>query len=400
MTLDRRQWLAGAGAVAGLAMAPRIAFAAAETDRRLVVIMLRGAMDGLSAVPASGDPDYETARTGLAIPKPGAVGGGLALDTTFALNPALTHLAERYAAKEAIVFHAIASPYRDRSHFDGQNLLENGSTRPYGLADGWLNRALGDLPGPLKTGRSELGIALAPAMPLMLRGDAPVTSWSPSILPGPSADLVRRVSALYAATDPKLDSALEAAAQANAAADDMSGAGAGGDAFVTLMTAAAKFLSQPNGPCVAMVDSTGWDTHAGETGPYNVLTRNLIGLDAGIEALRTGLGPRWSQTAVLVMTEFGRTVAMNGTAGSDHGTASAAFLIGGAVAGGRVMADWPGLKPAYLYAGRDLTPTADLRQVAKAALRDHLGVEPAYIDRVVFPESASAKPFDGLFRTA
>jgi uncharacterized protein (DUF1501 family) len=167
---------------------------------------------------------------------------------------------------------------------------------------------------------------------------------------------------------------------------------------VVLMTAAARFLSEPGGPCVAMVESTGWDTHANQVGPYGVLNRNLMELDKGLDALATGMGPLWSQTAVLVMTEFGRTVAMNGTAGSDHGTASAAFLLGGAVAGGRVMADWPGLKPASLYAGRDLTPTADLRQVMKAALRDHMGVDAGHIDRVVFPDSGGATAFEGLFR--
>jgi uncharacterized protein (DUF1501 family) len=403
MALDRRQWLIGAGALGAAAaagLAPRISFAAAETDQRLVVVMLRGAMDGLSAAPAYGDPDYQRARTGLAIPPPGAAGGALPLDSTFALNPALPLLSARYAAKEAMLFHAIASPYRDRSHFDGQNLLENGSTAPYGLADGWLNRALAGLPGAARAGRSELGIALAPAMPLMLRGTSPVTSWSPSILPGPNADFVARVGRLYAATDPKLDGALSAAAQANAAAGGMDRPGAGDDAFVNLMGAAAKFLAEPNGPRVAMADSAGWDTHAGETGAYNVLSRNLAGLDKGLDALRTGLGDHWSQTAVLVMTEFGRTVAMNGTDGSDHGTASAAFLVGGAVAGGRVHADWPGLKPAALYAGRDLMPTADLRQIAKAALRDHMGVDPGHIDRVVFPDSQRAPAFEGLFRTA
>ena len=395
--LDRRQWLMGAGAAAGLAGLPTIAFASAETDQRLVVIMLRGAMDGLSAAPPYGDPDYQSARTGLAIPAPGQAGGVLALGSEFGLNPALPKLHARHAAGELIVFQAIASPYRDRSHFDGQNLLENGSTQPYGLTDGWLNRALTGLPGPATAGRKELGIALAPAMPLMLRGPSPVTSWSPSVLPGPNADFVTRVERLYSQTDPKLLEALAGAAQANQAATGMGGA-AGGDAFVTLMTAAAKFLSAPDGPCVAMVESTGWDTHAGQTGPYNVLSRNLAELDRGIEALAVGMGPMWSKTAVLAMTEFGRTVAMNGTAGSDHGTASAAFLLGGAVAGGRVIADWPGLKAANLYAGRDLKPTADLRQVMKAALRDHMAVDPGHIDTVVFPQSADAKPFDGLFR--
>jgi uncharacterized protein (DUF1501 family) len=396
--LDRRQWLRAAGATSALAAVPRVAFAAAETDRRLVVILLRGAMDGLSAAPPVGDPDYERARTGLAVARPGASGGALALDSTFGLNPALQRLKARYAAKELVVFQAIASPYRDRSHFDGQNLLENGSAQPYGLADGWLNRALTGLPGPAGAGRRELGVALAPAMPLMMRGPAPVTSWSPSVLPGPSADLVARVRRLYAQTDPRLDASLDAAAQANAAAAGMAGAGA--DAFSTLMTAAAKFLAEPDGACVAMVESTGWDTHANQVGPYGVLNRNLMALDAGIDALATSMGAQWSRTVILVMTEFGRTVAMNGTAGSDHGTASAAFLAGGAVAGGRVIADWPGLKPADLYAGRDLKPTADLRSVMKATLRDHLGVDERHIERVVFPSSTTAPPVDGLFRNA
>jgi len=398
--IGRRQWLKAAGAAAGLAMAPSIAFATAETDRRLVVILLRGAMDGLSAAPPVGDPDYARARTGLAVAPPGQPGGALALDGVFALNPALAGLHARYDAGEVVVFQAIASPYRDRSHFDGQNLLENGSTRPYGLADGWLNRALVSLPGPMSAGRADLGVALAPAMPLMMRGPAAVTSWSPSVLPGPGEDFVARVSRLYAQTDPKLAAALKAGAEANAAAVGMAGPGGAADELATLMKAAARFLSAPDGPCVAMVESTGWDTHANQVGPYGVLNRNLTALDKGLDAFATAMGPAWSRTAVLVMTEFGRTVAMNGTAGSDHGTASAAFLVGGAVAGGRVIADWPGLRPANLYAGRDLQPTADLRSLMKAALRDHMGVDEGHIDRAVFPDSAEARPFDGLFRTA
>lgn len=393
VTFTRRGALALAGAATAL---PRIAFANGATDRRLVIILLRGAMDGLSAVPAFGDPDYVRARNGLAAPRPGQ-GADAALDLNgfFGLSPALPHLHARYRAGELVVLHAIASPYRDRSHFDGQNLLENGSPQPFGLADGWANRALEGLPAALRSGRKDLGIALAPSMPLMMRGPAPVTSWSPSVLPAPSADLVARIKAMYRDTDPSLAAALAAAADANTAA---TGTGAG-DSFVTLMTAAARFLSAPDGPCLAMADSSGWDTHANQLGPFGVLPRNLAALDAGIEALATGLGPKWSDTAVLVMTEFGRTVAMNGTRGSDHGTAGAALLVGGAVQGGRVIADWPGLKPVDLYEGRDLKPTADLRSVMKAALADHLGVEPAHVERVVFPDSASARKMTGLFRT-
>jgi uncharacterized protein (DUF1501 family) len=382
--LDRRQLIAGAGLTAGALTLPRLAWSATPTDRRLVVVILRGAMDGLSAAPAYGDPDFETARNGLAIPRPGQEGGALDLDGFFGLNPALKGLAGRYAAKELVVVHAIASPYRDRSHFDAQNLLENGSDKPYGLADGWLNRALDGLPPASRAGRKDLGVAVAASMPLMMRGPSPVTSWSPSLLPSPDAGLIARAQALYGASDPKLAAALSAASDAQRQAEGM---GRGQDNFPALMTAAARFLRAPDGPCAAVVESTGWDTHAGQKGEFGALQRNLHGLDAGIDALAVGLGDdAWSRTAVLVVTEFGRTVAMNGTAGTDHGT------------GGRVLADWPGLKPADLYAGRDLKPTADLRALFKAALRDHMGVDDARLERDVFPGSSSAKPMDGLFR--
>ena len=401
--IDRRQILSGLGlgslGLAGaLAATPRFAFAATPTDKRLVVVLLRGAMDGLSAAPAHGDPDFERARAGLAIAKPGQADGALALDGFFGLHPSLSGLHARYARRELIVFHAIASPYRDRSHFDGQNLLENGSAAPYGLPDGWLNRALDGLPQARRQGRADLGVALAPSMPLMMRGPARVTSWSPSLLPAPQPDLVARIRALYDETDPKLAMALTEAVDANAATGG-GGQAIGGQEFVVLMKAAARFMAQPDGPCVAMIDSAGWDTHANQAGAYSPLTRNLTTLDHGIEALADGLGDRWSATAVVVVTEFGRMVAMNGTGGTDHGTAGAAFLVGGAVAGGRVMADWPGLKPVNLYAGRDLKPTADLRSLTKAALRDHLGIDEGRLETTVFPASREAKPFEGLFRS-
>ena len=394
--LDRRRLIAGAGLAATALSLPRFVWAAQPTDRRLVVVILRGAMDGLSAAPAYGDPNFETARNGLAIPRPGQPGGALALDGFFGLNPDLKGLAGRYGKGELVLVHAIASPYRDRSHFDAQNLLENGSAKPYGLADGWLNRALGGLPPATKAGRKDLGVAVAPSMPLMLRGAAPVTSWSPSLLPQPDAGLVARAQALFAAGDPKLAAALTAASDAQRQAEGM---GKAQDNFPALMSAAARFLKAPDGPAAAVVESSGWDTHAAQKGELGALQRNLRGLDAGIEALAAGLGEDgWSNTAVLAVTEFGRTVAMNGTAGTDHGTAGAAFLVGGAVKGGRVLADWPGLKPSDLYASRDLKPTADLRSLFKATLRDHMGVDEALLEREVFPDSAGARPTDGLFR--
>jgi uncharacterized protein (DUF1501 family) len=391
--LDRRTLIASAAATLAAGHA-RLAWASASTDRRLVVVILRGAMDGLSAVPALGDPDYVAARKGLAIPPPAEAGGALPLDGFFGLHPALSGLSKRYADKELVVFHAIATPYRDRSHFDGQNLLESGATKPFGLTDGWLNRALGSAPKSFLAGRKSWGVALSPALPLILDGKAPVMSWSPSILPQPEADLVLRARALFQRTDRKLAQALDEAARSNTDTGEAP-TGKGGESFPAMMAAAARFLAEPDGPCVAVLQSTGWDTHANQAG---ALTRNLTGLDKGVDALASGLGARWSDTAVLVVTEFGRTVAMNGTAGSDHGTAGAAFLTGGAVAGGRVIADWPGLKTPNLYESRDLKATTDLRSLFKAALGEHLGAPRPALEQLVFPDSQSAKPIQGLFR--
>ncbi|MEI9887089.1 MAG: DUF1501 domain-containing protein [Rhizomicrobium sp.] len=383
--VTRRQTLRYFGAGLAAAGLPRAAFAAADTDKRLVVILLRGAMDGLSAVPAPGDPAFEAARGGLALPNP------LKLDAMFALHPNLGGMKGLYDAGELIVVHAAATPYRDRSHFDGQNLLENGSAQPYGLDTGWLNRALAQIPG---TGRP-LGVALNSHMPLMMRGTAPVTSWAPSLLPPPDGDTVQRLAVLYGETDPVLAKNFANAQGANRVV------GGGGDlgarAFIGLMSAAAKFLTTPDGERIAMVEIGGWDSHVNQAGAFSPLSTNLLTLDRGLAALKSGLGPAWKDTAVLVVSEFGRTVAMNGTQGTDHGTAGAVFVAGGAVKGGRVLADWPGLKPADLYQDRDLRPTTDFRSIAAGVLRDHMGLHGAQL-AAVFPSVAPIKPRDGLIR--
>ncbi|HEY0106588.1 MAG TPA: DUF1501 domain-containing protein [Rhizomicrobium sp.] len=384
--VTRRQTLTLIGSGLAVAGLPRATLAAADTDKRLVVVILRGAMDGLSAVPATGDPDFERARNGL------AYGGALKLDATFALHPNLAGMKQLYDAGELTVIHAVATAYRDRSHFDGQNLLENGSERPYGLDTGWLNRALAQMPPSAKP----LGVALDAHMPLILRGPAQVTSWAPSFLVPPDRDTAQRLAALYGETDPKLAQDFASAQAANGVAAGTQVA-AGYQAFAGLMTAAAKFLAASDGERIAMVEIGGWDTHVNQAGPFGPLSTNLVALDRGIAALKTGLGPAWQDTAVLVVTEFGRTVAMNGTQGTDHGTAGAAFLAGGAVRGGRVIADWPGLKPADLFQDRDLKPTIDFRAIATGVLRDHVGLHEGQL-ALVFPSAAPVRPRDGLMR--
>ncbi len=411
--MKRRAFLtAGALATGGALLSARVTFAGPANGRkpRLVFIVLRGALDGLASVPACGDPGYASLRGDLALGKPGTDGGALPLDGFFGLHPSLTFMQQSYTARELIVFHAVASPYRDRSHFDGQNVLETGYPQPHAVETGWLNRALAAMPAG-SAPEKERGISIAPTAPLVMRGPAAVTSWSPSHLAPLDDDTLQRISDLYS-HDPQLAQKLAEALAAEAIADEKAGgmgnamdggdAGSGatdgdsmmaGDAapdhggnrrpllaprgkpgaqYAEVVQAAAKFLGREDGPQVAVFDTTGWDTHFNEGGPKGQLAARLAALDAALGGLKAGLGPVWSDTAVLLATEFGRTVAENGTRGTDHGTATAAYLIGGAVKGGRVVTDWPGLSGRGLYQDRDLRPTLDLRAVMKGLLADQL----------------------------
>lgn len=395
--VNRRNFLQCAGSLALGPLLPRLAFADADTDARFVLVILRGALDGLAAVPAYGDGNYAGRRGALAIDSP-----EFKLDGTFALHPALTHLHERYRAKELIVFHAVASPYRERSHFDGQDLLENGTTGT-SARDGWLNRALPALPLAKSRSTEQIAMALAQNVPLVMRGEARVNSWAPSRLPETDSDTLQRIADLYA-TDQYFASRLQSAL----AADSVAGEGMDGgknrrdplNAIGTVASAAGKFLAADDGPRIGVIEVGGWDTHANQGADQGQLANRLRGLDQGLENLRTALGRVWKDSAMLVVTEFGRTVAVNGTRGTDHGTATCAFLLGGAVAGGRVIADWPGLATSALYEGRDLKPTLDLRSVFKGALAAHLGVAERDLEERVFPDSRAATPMMGLVKNS
>jgi uncharacterized protein (DUF1501 family) len=406
--VQRREFLGlGALAAGGALLRARVAFALPDTGKsRFVLVIMRGALDGLAAVPPLGDRDYPELRREFALRPPGESGGALPLGAFFGLHPSLAFLQQCYAARELIVFHALASPYRERSHFDGQDVLENGSPRPHAMQTGWLNRALGAAPRP---GAREAGVALGQNVPLVMRGPAAVTSWSPSKLPGLDDDTLARITDLYA-SDALLATRLADALVANAmAAGDgtedaammpqAASPGARGAArYAEVVRAAAGFLRREDGPKVAVFDTSGWDTHANEGGAQGQLAGRLGELDAGLATLHQELGAAWQHTAVLLVTEFGRTAAINGTRGTDHGTATAAFLAGGAVAGGRVIADWPGLSSRALYQGRDLAATLDLRAVLKGVLSEHLAVPTRALEQDVFPDSAAARPLRGLVR--
>ena len=372
--LTRRFFLAFGGAAAGVASVgfPRMAFARANTNRRFVFIIQRGAADGLHVVAPTGDPSFVGSRGDFAQD----FGAGAKLGSFFTLHPALAETAKMYADREALFVHAVASPYRDRSHFDGQNVLETGGSAAYRVKDGWMNRLLGLLPHD-----EAKALALSATVPMALRGAHEVASYAPSKLPAPSDDLLMRVAALYE-PDPQLHALWSTAMQTRMTAGDVSG-GAGQNAAAT-GALAAKMLAGETGARIAMIETGGWDTHSGQRGRLNA---QLRGLDQMLSAMKTGLGADWADALVLVATEFGRTVAPNGTGGTDHGQASAAMLLGGAVKGGEVIADWPGLSRGALYEGRDLKPTIDLDALIAGVLAQHYVLEPARVMTTLFPES-------------
>jgi uncharacterized protein (DUF1501 family) len=391
--IDRRTFLGTSTTLSLYGALANRAFAAATDDQRFVLVILRGGLDGIAAAPAYGESRYQSLRGPLALAAPGNEGGALALDGLFGLHPALSNLHAMYRAGELALVHAVASPYRERSHFDGQKVLEAGGTSPSTSAGGWLNRALAAL---AKESFGRDAIALADTVPLVLRGPVAVSSWAPSRLPGSDADTLDRIRQIYAAVDPELATRLDDALGARAMAGEAGMDSVRGNArqIGPLATAAARFLSAEDGPRIAVLETSGWDTHANQGGASGSLALRLGQLDAGLESLRSELGAAWSKTTVALVTEFGRTVAVNGTRGTDHGTAGCAFVAGGAVAGGRIIADWPGLAERDLYEGRDLMPTLDLRAVFKGLLAGQYGLSARALESEVFPDSGTIEPID------
>jgi len=395
-TPSRRALLLGGASFAAWAYLPKFARAADGRDPRLVVVILRGALDGLATVAPLGDPDYAGLHGSIALTSSGP-NAAIPLDSFFALHPAMPEFARMYREKHAAVVHAVATPYRERSHFDGQDVLESGFAGAGRVQSGWLNRALEALP---RGERVMSGLAIGPTTPLVLRGAAPTVAWAPVALPQAAEDTAARLMELYRSRDPALGTALTQGLQLDKAAqgDDMKpkpGTNSAG-AMRLVARGAAKLMSADDGPRIAALAFDGWDTHANEGGPVGLLAQLLGGLDGALAEFESGMGARWRDTVIVVATEFGRTARINGTAGTDHGTATVALLAGGAVKGGRVISDWPGLKARNLFEGRDLAPTTDLRAVMKGVLHDHLGIAERVLAEQVFPDSAAVKAMRGL----
>ena len=411
----RRDILKGiAGSALALTIFPRFAFAAGAGSPRMLMVMLRGGLDGLHALPPLGDSAWGALRGSMPFAAAGVAGAAqpIALDTRFGLHPSLTYAAELYQQRELLPVVAVAPPYQGRSHFEAQDCVENGSARPSGANDGWMNRCVAGM-------RGEEGLAISTSMPLIMRGPGKVSSWSPPLPEGVDPALLQRLDTLYA-EDPQLAAAYQRAIEeagmdiggvtmqmstdvaesmnttAKAAGGKGQGKGyASGAALPALMAAAGKFLVRDDGPQLGFVEDSGWDTHAAET---PTLQRKLQQLDGGLRAFRETMGSAWARTVVVVVTEFGRTAKPNGTGGTDHGTGGAAFLAGGAIAGGRIAGQWPGLSPQDLNEGRDLHATTDMRALFKGVLAGHMQVPLHLLDTNVFADSAAVKPMAGLLR--
>lgn len=408
--LTRRATLLGLSAIATTSRV-KLALANAPTDQRFVVVLLRGALDGMSSVVPYGDANLAALRPRLIPPAPGQPDGMHDLGGFFGLNPALTNVYAMYQAGEVIPVHAVAGPYRTRSHFEAQDLLQLG-TENTGITSGWLNRVLAEIPA--NGGATLAGLSVGISTPLLLQGKMRVGSYADNNFSTPSPDLYARIAALNA-HDPLIGPAIAnglrgqafdskvASADTMQAGDIMSDDPANkprarrfSNNFPILAAQTGQLLAAVGGPRVAAFQLEGWDTHGNQ---MNGLKYPLSGLDNGLAALKTALGPAWRKTMVVVMTEFGRTAAMNGTNGTDHGTATATFILGGNVAGGKVAATWPGLGSGQLFENRDLAPTMDIRSVAKGALAAHLGLGEAALARV-FPGSSGAAPLNGITRNA
>ena len=386
---------AGFGVTLQLAGLPAIAADGDLAKRKMIVVVCRGGLDGMSLAPPVGDPDYRALRGALALNET-----ALPLDATFALHPQLTAVHALAKAGEARIAPAIATPDRARSHFEAQDVLETGAAGVYATTSGWLNRSV----EVMSAHRKVEAMSVGPTAPLILRGKVQTASWSPGRTVDAEARLPMLLQDLYR-NDPLLGPALARGMQTEVMAKEATaqpgmmgqapaqGAQAGREAARSLGASLAGFMREPNGPQVAAISVDGFDSHANQAG---LLTQRIAYLDAVLDGIHAGLGPEWKNTVVVVATEFGRTARVNGTGGTDHGTASTALLLGGALKPGGILGDWPTLKAHALFENRDVAPTLDMRGLFKGVLAEHMGVDRAALDTAVFPESAGAKPVLGI----
>jgi uncharacterized protein (DUF1501 family) len=371
----RRRTLLGWGATLTLAGSPAVSqLADAQRNRRLLVLLLRGAMDGLTALPPTGDPQLMALRSRL-VPDQLLRGNDF-----FGVHPVLPTFAELLAQGQAVAVHATGFDYRGRSHFEGQDLMQSGVAKPYTSGSGWLGRAMD---------RAALGngVAISIPMPLLLRGDVGSETQYPSWMQPPPASTYALVSELWQGNPElaELGQRMSRGRRESATGGTMAMGGAFEErkSAAGLAREAAQRMRASDGPMVGLIDFNGFDTHATQGAAEGLHATRLKQVDEVLQAFRAAMGPRWQDSLVLTITEFGRTAAENGTTGTDHGWGTCILAAGGLVQQGGIVADWPGLSPQKLFEGRDLAVTVDGAAVYARALQSVFGLEPAQIQRGV-----------------
>jgi uncharacterized protein (DUF1501 family) len=369
------------------------------SPKKLVVVMLRGAVDGLSVVAPYGEREYAASRPQIALAAPGAEEGLIKLDSLFGLHPALGPLKRHWDGGQLAFVHASGSPDTTRSHFDAQDYLESGTPGRKSTPDGWMNRLLAALPGEPAPTRA---IAQGSTPPRIFSGPAGVATLGlgPNAMQRRAIDnpqMQASLARLYAGdaqlsgtlrdtTEGRAGMARSMAAAEPRSMDPTADAGApSARHFAADARRLGTLIRKDPHTQLAFTAVGGWDTHVNQGDARGQLANRLASLGEGLDALSAGLGDAYRDTVIVVLSEFGRTLRQNGNGGTDHGRGNVIWLLGGPVAGGRVLGEWPGLDASALADGRDLAVRTDFRQVLAPLLQRHLGL-PETALATVFPD--------------
>jgi uncharacterized protein (DUF1501 family) len=381
----------------------------AASTRRLIVVFMRGAVDGLSLVVPYNEPNYYRQRSTIAIGKPGSANGTVDLDGQFGLHPALAPLMPFWKEGSLAFVHAVGSPDPTRSHFDGQDNIESGTPGNKATQDGWLNRLEGAMPATEEIRSSPTrAVSIGSLLPRIFKGRNSVatiasgaTAARPTVLDRPGVRKAfealygddARMGSMFANYVAARSDVVAAIEQADPEVMAANNGAASTYAFAADATRLGAFMRRDPRVQLGFLAVSGWDTHAGQgDASAGQLTNLLSPFARGMSALARSLGPVYADTTIAVISEFGRTVAQNGNAGTDHGYGNVMWLMGGPVAGGKVHGEWPGLDDAALHEGRDLAVVTDYRTVLAQICERHLGLSDADLSKVFPNMPRQAKP--------
>ena len=382
MRISRRGFLKGSLATLFLAGTGLPVYSSTKAKKNLVVIMLRGGMDALCAVPVVGDKNFEKRRKQLILDDT------IKLNSDFSLHPVLDNFHDLWKENKGAIVHATNIPYTERSHFDGQNLMESGGKVPYKVKTGWLGR------GMKAAGLKQEGLALALPMPLILRGVPQNNNYFPTKGKLPTDKVLSLLKDVYKErSEDELIGMLEIIKsrpkERSYAADDL----------YSLANEAGTLLKKPDGPRVAVFEVGGFDTHAAQGGVHGTHSDCLKEMDLVFGTLKKRLKEEFDNTLIVTLTEFGRTIKQNSGLGTEHGYGSAIFMGGGLLKKNQVYTDWPGLKSKELFQGRDLNSTIDARSVYASAMSTVFDIDFKRVQKEVFWGDKLQNLSDKLFRT-